>query len=179
VGWVGGLGSGLTRGRGLVERHAGTMTAASEGPGRGAEFTVRLPVAVAEPAEPGPTVRGPERSRDVLIVEDNDDARDSLRLLLEALGHRVATAADGREGLALALAQRPDVALIDLGLPELDGYEVARAMRANPIGKTMTLIAVTGYGQADDRQRSTQAGFDAHLVKPVSQTVLSILISAS
>jgi len=176
---VGGLGIGLTLSRRLVEMHAGTMTAASEGPGRGAEFTVRLPVAVAEPAEPSPTVRGPERSRDVLIVEDNDDARDSLRLLLEALGHRVATAADGREGLALALAQRPDVALIDLGLPELDGYEVARALRANPIGKTMTLIAVTGYGQADDRQRSTQAGFDAHLVKPVSQTVLSILISAS
>src|SRR5262249_2734614 len=110
---VGGLGIGLTLSRRLVEMHAGTMTAASEGPG--AEFTVRLPVAVAEPAEPSPTVRGPERSRDVLIVEDNDDARDSLRLLLEALGHRVATAADGREGLALALAQRPDVALIDLG----------------------------------------------------------------
>src|SRR5262249_57180158 len=103
----GGRDMGLAGGGGLGERHGGRMTAASEGPGRGAEFTVRLPVAVAEPSEPSPAVGGPERSRDVLIVEDNDDARDSLRLLLESLGHRVAAAADGREGLALALAQGP------------------------------------------------------------------------
>ena len=176
---VGGLGIGLTLSRRLVELHNGTITAASDGPGRGAEFTVRLPVASAVPPEASPVVRGPERSRRILVIEDNDDARDSLRLLLEALGHRVVAVGDGAEGLALAQAHPPEVALIDLGLPGLDGYEVARALRASPTGKAITLIAVTGYGQAEDRQRSKEAGFDAHLVKPVSQTLLSSLIAAS
>jgi PAS domain S-box-containing protein len=175
---VGGLGIGLTLSRRLVEMHEGTITAASDGPGRGAEFTVRLPVATAVTPEPSPTLRGPERSRSILVVEDNDDARESLRLLLESLGHRVFAAGDGPEGLALADRYRPELALIDLGLPGLDGYEVARALRASPTSKTMTLIAVTGYGQAEDRQRSKEAGFDAHLVKPVSQTLLSSLIAA-
>jgi PAS domain S-box-containing protein len=174
---VGGLGIGLTLSRRLVEMHDGTITAASEGRGRGAEFTVRLPVAPAEAPPPTPTPRRPERSRRILVVEDNDDARESLRLLLEALGHHVFEAADGPQGLAVAQAHHPDVALIDLGLPKLDGYEVARALRGNPAGKTMTLIAVTGYGQAEDRQRSKDAGFDAHLVKPVSQMLLSSLIA--
>jgi len=176
---VGGLGIGLTLSRRLVELHNGTITAASDGPGRGADFTVRLPVASAVPPEASPVVRGPERSRRILVIEDNDDARDSLRLLLEALGHRVVAVGDGAEGLALAQAHPPEVALIDLGLPGLDGYEVARALRASPTGKAITLIAVTGYGQAEDRQRSKEAGFDAHLVKPVSQTLLSSLIAAS
>ena len=104
--------------------------------------------------------------------------RESLRLLLESLGHRVLEAADGQRGLSLALHHKPDVVLIDLGLPGLDGYEVARALRASPVGKQATLIAVTGYGQQDDRRRSTEAGFDAHLVKPVSQSLLSSLIAA-
>ena len=174
---VGGLGLGLTLSRRLVEMHDGTITAASEGRGRGAEFIVRLPLAAAVMAEPSPTLRAPERSRSILVVEDNEDARESLRLLLEALGHRVFAAGDGPQGLALAETHRPDVALIDLGLPTLDGFQVARALRASPTGKTMTLIAVTGYGQAEDRQRSRDAGFDAHLVKPVSQTLLSSLIA--
>ena len=114
----------------------------------------------------------------ILIVEDNDDARESLRLLLESLGHRVLEAGDGQRGLALALHHRPEVVLIDLGLPGMDGYEVARALRASPSGKTAALIAVTGYGQAEDRRRSTEAGFDAHLVKPVSQSLLSSLLAA-
>ena len=175
---VGGLGIGLTLSRRLVEMHEGTLTAASAGPGQGAEFTVRLPVAMSVTPAPISAPRGSERSRSILIVEDNDDARESLRLLLEGLGHRVVAAADGAEGVALAQAHPPEVALIDLGLPGLDGYEVARALRASPIGKTMTLIAVTGYGQAEDRQRSKEAGFDAHLVKPVSQALLSSLIAA-
>src|SRR5437867_817505 len=175
---VGGLGIGLTLSRRLVEMHAGTLTAASAGPGQGAEFTVRLPVAMSVTPAPISAPRGSERSRSSLIVEDNDDARESLRLLLEGLGHRVVAAGDGAEGVALAQAHPPEVALIDLGLPGLDGYEVARALRASPIGKTMTLIAVTGYGQAEDRQRSKEAGFDAHLVKPVSQALLSSLIAA-
>jgi PAS domain S-box-containing protein len=173
---VGGLGIGLTLSHRLVEMHGGTITAASEGAGRGAEFTVRLPVAVDTMPEPTPAVPGAERSRSILIVEDNDDARESLRLLLEALGHRVVAAADGQEGVTLAQLHHPEVALIDLGLPGLDGYEVARALRATPAGKRITLVAVTGYGQAEDRQRSKEAGFDAHLVKPVSQALLSRLI---
>jgi PAS domain S-box-containing protein len=174
---AGGLGVGLTLTRRLVEMHGGTITAASDGHGCGAEFTVRLPVEDAGTPPPAPSVRRPDRSRSVLIVEDNDDARESLRLLLESLGHRVVAAADGPRGLALALHYQPEVALIDLGLPGLDGYEVARALRESPGGKTITLIAVTGYGQAEDRRRSQEAGFDAHLVKPVSQSLLSSLIT--
>ena len=175
---VGGLGIGLTLSRRLVEMHGGTITAASEGRGRGAEFIVRLPVSVGDAPPAAAAERGPDRARTILIVEDNDDARESLRLLLESLGHRVVAAADGTEGLALAESHRPEVALIDLGLPGLDGYEVARALRTTPAGKTITLIAVTGYGQAEDRRRSKEAGFDAHLVKPVSQALVSSLIAA-
>jgi len=174
---VGGLGIGLTLSRRLVEMHGGTISAASQGRGRGAEFTVRLPAAVAVTPTPSPTVRGPERSRTVLVIEDNEDARDSIRLLLESLGHRVIAAGNGLEGLTLAEAQRPEVALIDIGLPGLDGYQVARALRSSPHGKSMTLVAVTGYGQAEDRHRSKDAGFDEHLVKPVSERALLSLIA--
>jgi PAS domain S-box-containing protein len=174
---VGGLGIGLTLSRRLVEMHGGSIAASSEGHGRGSQFTVRLPVETAGTPAPPPAASGPDRSRSILIVEDNDDARESLRLLLEALGHRVMEAGDGARGLALALHHRPEVVLIDLGLPGLDGYEVARALRASPAGQATALIAVTGYGQADDRRRSKEAGFDAHLVKPVSQTLLSSLIA--
>jgi PAS domain S-box-containing protein len=175
---VGGLGIGLTLSRRLVQMLGGTIAASSDGQGCGAQFTVRLPVeATGTPPAP-PVVPGPERSRSILIVEDNDDARESLRLLLESLGHRVIEAGDGERGLALALHHQPEVVLIDLGLPELDGYEVARALRSSAIGKTAALIAVTGYGQVDDRRRSKEAGFDAHLVKPVSQGVLASLLAA-
>jgi CheY-like chemotaxis protein len=173
---LGGLGVGLTLTRRLVEMHGGTIAAASEGRGRGAQFTVRLPVEVAG-TPPAPAVLGAARSRSILIVEDNDDARESLRLLLESLGHRVLEAGNGPDGLALALHHRPEVVLIDLGLPRLDGYDVARALRASPGAAATVLIAVTGYGQAEDRRRSKEAGFDAHLVKPVSQTLLSSLIA--
>jgi CheY-like chemotaxis protein/anti-sigma regulatory factor (Ser/Thr protein kinase) len=175
---VGGLGIGLTLSRRLVELHGGTIAAASDGHGRGAQFTVRLPVETTATPPPAPAAPTPERSRNILIIEDNDDARESLRLLLESLGHRVIEAGDGQRGLALALHHRPEVALIDLGLPGMDGYEVARALRASPGGKTAVLIAVTGYGQVEDRRRSTEAGFDAHLVKPVSQSLLSSLIAS-
>jgi PAS domain S-box-containing protein len=175
---VGGLGIGLTLSRRLVHLLGGTITATSDGHGQGAQFTVRLPVEATSMPRAKPVMPGPERSRHVLIVEDNDDARESLRLLLESLGHRVLEAGDGQRGLALALHHQPEVVLIDLGLPELDGYEVARALRSSAIGKTAALIAVTGYGQADDRRRSKDAGFDAHLVKPVSQGVLASLLAA-
>ena len=176
---AGGLGIGLSLSRRLVDLHAGTITAASEGRGRGAQFTVRLPVETSATPPPTPAPASPDRVCRILIVEDNDDARESLRLLLESFGHRVIEARDGERAVALALHHRPDVVLIDLGLPLLDGYALARALRESPIGKTVTLIAVTGYGQLDDRRRSKEAGFDAHLVKPVSQALLGSLIGAA
>jgi PAS domain S-box-containing protein len=176
---VGGLGIGLALSRRLVEMHGGTITVASEGRGRGAQFTVRLPVEAMPTPAPPPAVPAPKRARTILVIEDNDDARESLRLLLESLGHRVLAAVDGHQGVAQALEHRPEVLLVDLGLPGLDGYEVARAVRSTPGGKSAMLIAVTGYGQAEDRRRSREAGFDAHLVKPVSQSLLSTLITGS
>jgi PAS domain S-box-containing protein len=175
----GGLGIGLTLSRRLVEMLGGTLGAASEGPGRGSQFTVRLPVEAASAPPPAPTPRPPERSRRILVVEDNDDARESLRLLLESSGHTVVAAGDGSAGVALALHHRPEVVLIDLGLPGLDGYEVARTLRASPLGGSVALIAVTGYGQADDRRRSKDAGFDTHLVKPVSPSVLASVVASA
>src|SRR5262245_61583490 len=176
---VGGLGIGLALSRRLVEMHGGTITAASEGRGCGAQFTVRLPVEAMPTPAPTQAVLAPKRARTILVIEDNDDARESLRLLLESLGHRVLAAVDGHQGVAQALEQRPGVLLVDLGLPGMDGYEVARAVRSSPGGKSAVLIAVTGYGQAEDRRRSTEAGFDAHLVKPVSQSLLSVLITGT
>ncbi|HEY3066435.1 MAG TPA: ATP-binding protein [Methylomirabilota bacterium] len=176
---AGGLGIGLSLSRRLVEMHGGTIAAASEGVGRGAQFTVRLPVETEKVSQMASAPAGPDPSRRVLIIEDNDDAREALRLLLESLGHQVTEADDGMHGLALALNQPPDVILIDLGLPGITGYEVARAVRESPIGQGVTLIAVTGYGQTAMRERSKEEGFDAHLVKPVSQALLSNLIGSS
>jgi signal transduction histidine kinase/ActR/RegA family two-component response regulator len=174
----GGLGVGLTLARTLVELHGGTLTAASEGPGRGSEFVVRLPVG------PGPdrdatardeTVR-PAVPRHILVIEDNEDLREMLRTALEIDGHRVEVAQNGMDGLEVAMATTPDVALVDVGLPGLDGYEVARRLRA-AFGSRLFLIALTGYGQAADRRRAQEAGFDAHLVKPVSHDDLSRLLA--
>ncbi|HEY7539707.1 MAG TPA: ATP-binding protein [Methylomirabilota bacterium] len=174
---VGGLGIGLALSRRLVEMHGGTIAVASEGHGRGAQFVVRLPVDATGTPPPVPVVLTGDRGRTILIIEDNSDARESLRLLLESLGHHVLEAADGHHGLALVLDRKPEVVLVDLGLPGLDGYEVARAVRLSPLGRTIVLIAVTGYGQAEDRRRSKEVGFDAHLVKPVSQSLLATLIT--
>jgi PAS domain S-box-containing protein len=176
---LGGLGVGLTLARRLVEVHGGTIEASSEGEGRGARFTVRLPLNSAEVAAPPPETARPTRGRRTLIIEDNDDARDALRTLLELQGHQVLAAGDGDRGVALALAERPDVVLIDLGLPGIDGYEVARAIRAHAAGKAAVLIAITGYGQAEDRRRTQEAGFDAHLMKPVSLAALANLIGGA
>ncbi len=165
---AGGLGIGLALVKRLTEMHGGSVAAASAGAGRGATFTVRLP-AVLPPAQrekaASPLVLAP---RKVLIVEDNDDARHMLHQALEFSGHDVREARDGTSGLALAAEARPDVALIDIGLPDLDGYEVARRLRAAPGGRRMGLIAITGYGQAEDQRRAYEAGFDAHLTKPVA-----------
>jgi len=163
----GGLGIGLTLVQRLVDLHEGAIEAASAGAGRGSCFTVRLP-AVSRPAVVAATPRDRTMSpaRRVLVIEDNDDSRDMLRQVLEHAGHEVHDAGDGPKGVDAALRLEPDVALIDVGLPELDGYEVARRLRAQA-RPDMLLVALTGYGMAEDRERALAAGFDLHLVKPI------------
>jgi signal transduction histidine kinase/CheY-like chemotaxis protein len=171
----GGLGLGLTIVRRLVELHGGTVAAASAGAQRGAEFTVRLPRIPDATTTPLPLAapgRSP-RARDILIVEDNADFREGLRLLLESWGHRVQEAGTGAHGLDIVRARQPEIVLVDLGLPDIDGYAVARAVRSAPGGDAILLVAVTGYGAASDRRRADDAGFDAHLTKPVSPQELT------
>ncbi len=175
----GGMGIGLTLVRSLVSLHGGTVEARSEGLGLGSEFRIHLPFARAA-AERG---RAPAdepvaetAGRRVVLIEDNGDLRESIRQLLELDGHRVATASDGAEGLELIRARRPDVALIDIGLPLLDGYAVARSARAE-LGNRTRLVALTGYGQAEDREKAARAGFDDHLTKPITGRALRRVLS--
>lgn len=183
----GGLGIGLTLVRSLVEMHGGSVTAYSEGIGRGCEFVVDLPIVTALEEDkadaldaPRPSRAGGQRSSTrlrVVVVEDNEDIRDTLKDLLEMCGHEVEAAEDGTSGVELTLSVQPDVALVDIGLPGLDGYEVARRLRAQMAGPQRTrLIALTGYGQPDDRRRALEAGFDDHLVKPVDFDDLTRLL---
>ncbi len=175
----GGLGIGLTLVRRLVELHGGTVQAASDGVGMGSTFTVDLPVALASNASADASipVNGTvNRPRRVLIVEDNDDVREMLSILLSQDGHEVQVARDGPTGLRAALTFRPDVALLDLGLPGLDGNALARSIRAHDEGKQIYLVALTGYGQPEDRLRSEAAGFDAHMLKPVDINQLAALL---
>jgi signal transduction histidine kinase/CheY-like chemotaxis protein/CHASE3 domain sensor protein len=176
----GGLGIGLTLVRRLVELHDGRVEASSEGPGRGSEFVVRLP-ALRRPATTAPRERRdvperPERVR-VLIVEDNHDTADSLAMLLETIGHDVRVAYDGERALELAAGDPPDVMLVDIGLPGMDGYEVSRRVRQDPRLTHVLLVALTGYGRAQDRERALAAGFQHHLVKPVDADALNALVA--
>jgi signal transduction histidine kinase/ActR/RegA family two-component response regulator len=173
---AGGLGIGLTLVRQLVQLHGGTVEASSAGPGRGSTFTVRLPILEAPHTSDDaarPAVTGAPRR--VLVVEDNEDAREMLRNLLLLLGHEVHEASDGASGIEEARRLRPDAALIDIGLPGIDGYEVARRIRADV--PDARLVAVTGYGQPEDRERALAAGFDVHLVKPVDPEQLQRLLA--
>jgi two-component system, chemotaxis family, CheB/CheR fusion protein len=170
----GGMGVGLTLVQQLVELHGGTVGAFSEGPGRGSEFVVRLPLTDERPVlHPPLSPQHARPQRRVLIVEDDRDNRDMLRQLMELDGHEVFTAEDGSAGLRAIAEHRPDVALIDLRLPGLSGYEVARRARADHCNRNVRLIALTGYGRAEDRQAVLEAGFDEHLVKPVNPDELS------
>jgi signal transduction histidine kinase/CheY-like chemotaxis protein len=176
----GGLGIGLTLVKLLVRLHGGTVTAHSGGPGRGSVFTVRLPrvVAPSPPASPASSGERARVHRRILLVEDNADAREMLRIGLTLQGHEVHEAGDGKTAVDLAAEVRPDVALVDIGLPGFDGYEVARRLRASEGGSKMLLVAMTGYGQAEDRRRAQEAGFDAHATKPVLSEQLGQLIAA-
>jgi PAS domain S-box-containing protein len=165
----GGLGVGLTLAKQLVELHGGAISAASEGVNRGSEFVIRLPALSQAAASPQPTdAAAPAASGlRILIVDDNRDSAASLALMLRLMGNEVHTGHDGREAVTQAETFRPDVVLLDIGLPVLSGHEAARRIRASASGSTCTLIAITGWGQDSDRTRSLEAGFDYHLVKPV------------
>lgn len=176
----GGLGIGLSLVRTLVERHGGNVGAASQGPGLGSEFMVRLPLAEAPERKEKPVLepaRSAVRSLRVLVIEDNADMRDSMSDLLHLWGHVSEAAADGLEGLAQVLLFKPDVALVDLGLPRMDGYEVARQIRGQEGGRDVLLIALSGYGQPADREAAGAAGFDRHIVKPPNLVDLETLLA--
>jgi CheY-like chemotaxis protein len=168
--------------RRIAGLHGGSVEAASDGPGRGSTFTLRLPtiaVPTVPPVPPAQPAAAPPRDarRRVLVVEDNADTREMLRSALELSGHEVHEAHDGPSGLEAILRLGPDVALVDIGLPEFDGYEIARKVRAGA-GAAPYLVALTGFGQPDDRRQALEAGFDAHLVKPVDPDVLMAVIQA-
>jgi PAS domain S-box-containing protein len=178
-----GLGIGLALARRIAELHGGTLEAYSEGEGRGSEFTVRLPLlnqghvgeeapATAEQSAPGERIF----ARRILVVDDNVDAATTLELLLQSLGHETRVAHDGFQALELAARFRPDVVLLDIGLPGMSGYEVATRLRGMEQGRPFRIVAVTGWGQESDRQKTREAGFDVHLVKPVDLTELTQIL---
>ncbi len=175
----GGLGIGLTLVKRLVEMHGGRVEAHSEGAGKGSEFVVRLPAAEATPPgpEPGPTTGGSAAGRRILVVDDNADSADSLAELLQFWGHEVRTAHSGAEALDAARDFRPDAVLLDLGMPDMNGYEAARLLRDRAGLNGTAFIALTGYGQDAERRRSAEAGFQAHLVKPVDPEELRKLLA--
>jgi CheY-like chemotaxis protein len=178
----GGLGIGLTLVKQLVEMHGGRVEVKSEGLGKGAEFIVRMPLAVQASGPAAPIekadVWAPRSALRILIVDDSRDGADSLAVMLRLLGHESRTAYDGEEAVTRAAEFRPDVVLLDIGLPKLNGYEVCRRIRQQPWGKGIVLFAVTGWGQEEDRRRSREAGFDYHLVKPVDPNGLLLLLAS-
>jgi CheY-like chemotaxis protein len=174
-----GLGLGLTLVKRIMELHGGRVEVRSAGLGCGSEFCIRLPVlaACAAPKERRPASERARVPLRMLVVEDNPDAAESLLMLLELKGHRVTTAPDGMAALAAMRAQRPDVLLVDIGLPGIDGYEVARRIRRDPQLGQPLLVALTGYGLDEDRQRALAAGFDQLLVKPVDLGLLEAVLA--
>jgi PAS domain S-box-containing protein len=175
----GGLGIGLTLVKRLVGLHDGSVEARSAGPGKGSEFVVRLPVDEAEPAAPEATApQTKTRRRKILVVDDNTDTADSMSKLLQLAGHASVAVHDGASALEAVEKHEPEVVLLDIGLPTMDGHEVCRRLRALPRGKELVVIAVTGWGQGDEQRKWQDAGFDAHLVKPARLEALTALLSS-
>ncbi|HEX2138616.1 MAG TPA: ATP-binding protein, partial [Woeseiaceae bacterium] len=177
---TGGLGIGLTLVKRLVELHNGSIEARSDGRGKGSEFIVRLPAAAAR-LPGGEPQRGDQAaapvSRRILVVDDNRDSADSLGMLLQLQGHETCVAYDGLAAVTEAERFKPEIVLLDLGLPKLNGIEACRRIRNEPWGREMMIVALTGWGQEKDRRRSSDAGFDEHIVKPVEPQVLSRLLA--
>ncbi|HWG42962.1 MAG TPA: ATP-binding protein [Gemmataceae bacterium] len=173
----GGLGIGLALVHRLVDLHGGTIAAHSDGAGHGSEFVVRLPLDSRLKPAMAPSTPQKVVPRRLLLIEDNADGRATLAALLRLLGHHVEEASDGLCGLAAIRRQAPEAALVDVGLPGMDGYELARQVRAAPDGDKVLLVAVTGYGQPEDRHRALEAGFNAHLVKPVDMDELARILA--
>jgi CheY-like chemotaxis protein/two-component sensor histidine kinase len=167
----GGLGIGLALARRLVEMHGGHIEAASDGLGRGSTFTVHLPLSIEAAAVPLADAVSPAEAsrRRILVVDDNQDAAATLAMMLELEGHDARAAFNGADGLRIAEAARPDIAFLDLGMPGMDGFELARRLRALPGGVAMLIVAVSGWGGEGDKRQSAEAGFDLHLTKPVSR----------
>jgi CheY-like chemotaxis protein/anti-sigma regulatory factor (Ser/Thr protein kinase) len=177
----GGLGIGLSIVKRLVEMHGGTVEAHSEGSGRGSEFVVRLPVLTPAVQEPGLRSDGEEAAsapvrRRILVADDNVDSAASLAMMLEFMGNEVRTAHDGVEAVEAAAAFRPDVILLDIGMPRLNGYDACRRIREQPWGRGIAIAALTGWGQEEDKRQSREAGFNHHLVKPVEPAALEKLL---
>jgi len=177
----GGLGLGLAIVKRLAELHGGSVSASSTGPHRGSEFVVRIPRTLETALSPASleAETASERARHILIIEDNRDFRQGLRIMLESWGHRVEVAATGRRGLEIWEASRPEIILIDLGLPDIDGYAVAQAVRSSPGGDAVLLVTITGYGGPHDVSRAKDAGFDVHMTKPLNPQMLAHIIQSN
>jgi CheY-like chemotaxis protein len=179
----GGLGVGLTIVKRLVEMHGGSVSAHSAGPDTGSRFTVRLPVARTEAAttsaSPVSNSAGRPQNRRILVVDDNHDSALTLAMLLKIMGHETQTAHDGVEAVSTAEQFRPELIIMDIGMPRMNGLDACRRIREQPWGKTITMVALTGWGQEQDQQRTREAGFDLHLVKPVQPAELNEVLGAA
>jgi CheY-like chemotaxis protein len=177
------LGIGLSLAKGLVDMHGGTIAARSEGPGHGSEFVIRLPLLVERKAakpllEQSEEAAPPNGARyRILVVDDNEDSRGWLATMLEMMGNEVRTAHDGEAGIVAAAEFRPDLILMDIGMPKMNGYEAARRIRQEPWGKQPMLVALTGWGSENDRRQTQEAGFNHHLVKPVDPAEIKALLA--